>query len=71
MKTKWGFAGLTGAPTGALMCALVLGLGAGGATAQDRMPVQISDYGQWESLGSGTLSQNGEMACGSDLPRQR
>ena len=28
--------------------------------AQDRGPVQPEDYGQWESLGSGTLSPNGE-----------
>ena len=28
--------------------------------AQDQTPVQLEDYGQWESLGSGTLSPNGE-----------
>ena len=28
--------------------------------AQDREPVQPEDYGQWESLASGTLSPNGE-----------
>ena len=28
--------------------------------AQNQRPVQLEDYGQWESLGSGTLSPNGE-----------
>lgn len=49
-----------GGPLGALMCGLLLGLSAEEATAQDRNPVQPEDYGQWESLGSGTLSQNGQ-----------
>jgi dipeptidyl aminopeptidase/acylaminoacyl peptidase len=43
-----------------LMTLLAFGVCAATANAQHRDPVQPDDYGQWESLGRGILSPNGE-----------
>jgi dienelactone hydrolase len=42
------------------MYALLMAAVAAPLQAQDRPSVQPKDYGQWESLGTGTLSPNGE-----------
>ena len=43
-----------------VMYALLMAAVAAPLQAQDRPSVQPKDYGQWESLGTGTLSPNGE-----------